>query len=111
MAAAEFARPSRRPIKVGTIVRHAVLLLFMLVILVPLAWVLLLSIKSIPDAYRPGFWPENFDFSNYAYVVASILTLARSMLISFEVTTRTSMLTQLSAHIGCYTHGSVHSHG
>jgi len=44
-----------------------VLVGFMLVILLPLAWVLLLSIKSIPDAYRPGFWPEHFDFGHYTY--------------------------------------------
>ena len=51
---------------------NVVLVGFMLVILVPLAWVLLLSIKSIPDAYRPGFWPENFDFTHYEYVVEKI---------------------------------------
>ena len=78
------------------------LVLFMLVILVPLAWVLLLSIKSIPDAYRPGFWPENFDFSHYAYVVANIPTLARNMLNSVVVTTSTVVLTTMCAVLGGY---------
>src|SRR5207237_928613 len=91
-----------RPIRVGTVVRHATLVLFMLVILVPLAWVLLLSIKSIPDAYRPGFWPENFDFSHYAYVVANIPTLARNMLNSVVVTTSTVVLTTMCAVLGGY---------
>ncbi len=102
MAAAEFARPSRRPIKVGTIVRHAVLIVFMLIILMPLAWVLLVSIKSIPDAYRPGFWPENFDFSHYEYVVTRIPTLGRNMLNSVVVTLSTVVLTTICAVLGGY---------
>src|SRR5437879_2446814 len=89
-------------LRVGTVVRHATLVIFMLVILVPLAWVLLLSIKSIPDAYRPGFWPENFDFSHYAYVVANIPTLARNMLNSVVVTTSTVVLTTMCAVLGGY---------
>src|SRR4051794_37563285 len=56
MAAAQYARPRRRPIRASTIARHVVLLFFMLIIILPLAWVILVSIKSIPDAYRPGFW-------------------------------------------------------
>src|SRR3954466_9023284 len=69
MAAAQYARPRRKPVKVGTIARHVVLLFFMLIIIVPLAWVILVSIKSIPDAYRPGFWPQTFDFTHYEYVI------------------------------------------
>src|SRR5712691_13397169 len=105
MAAGEIARlgvrssasPRRRPVPIGTVVRHVGLVAFMLVILVPLAWVLLLSIKSIPDAYRPGFWPEKFDFTHYAYVVANIPTLARNMLNSVVVTASTVVLTTICA--------------
>src|SRR5437660_10598467 len=109
MAAGEFAeiragaiRKPRARIKIGTVIRHVVLVGFMLVILVPLAWVLLLSIKSIPDAYRPGFWPEKFDFTHYAYVVANIPTLARNMLNSVVVTTSTVVLTTICALPGVH---------
>jgi ABC-type glycerol-3-phosphate transport system permease component len=109
MAAGEFARArprtipaARRRVKPGTVARHAVLTVFMLAILLPLAWVLLLSIKSIPDAYRPGFWPEHFDFSHYAYVVANIPTLARNMLNSVLVTSSTVVLTTVCAVLGGY---------
>src|SRR6266571_3491169 len=84
---------ARRRIRAGTIVRHVVLIAFMLIILVPLAWVLLLSIKSIPDAYRPGFWPEHFDFNHYGYAINNIPTLARNMLNSVLVTTSTVVIT------------------
>src|SRR5438094_10216699 len=110
MAAGEIARlgvrssasPRRRSVPIGTIVRHIVLVFFMLIILVPLAWVLLLSIKSIPDAYRPGFWPENFDFTHYGYAINNIPTLARNMINSVVVTTSTVVLTTVCAVLGGY---------
>src|SRR2546430_15766006 len=102
MAAITLSHARRRPVKVGTIIRHAVLILFMLIILMPLAWVLLVSIKSIPDAYRPGFWPENFDFSHYEYVVTRIPTLGRNMLNSVVVTLSTVVITTICAVLGGY---------
>src|SRR4030088_1108497 len=110
MAAGELARPvvratagpRRKPVPVGTIVRHVVLVAFMLVILVPLAWVLLLSIKSIPDAYRPGFWPEHFDFTHYTYAITNIPTLPRNMLNSVVVTLSTVVITTICAVLGGY---------
>ncbi|HLZ31240.1 MAG TPA: carbohydrate ABC transporter permease [Chloroflexota bacterium] len=110
MATGELARlgvrstagPRRRPVPVGTIVRHVVLVAFMLVILVPLAWVLLLSIKSIPDAYRPGFWPQHFDFTHYTYALTNIPTLPRNMLNSVFVTLSTVVITTICAVLGGY---------
>src|ERR1700738_1553805 len=93
---------ARRRVKPGTVVRHVVLVIFMLIILVPLAWVLLLSIKSIPDAYRPGFWPENFDFTHYGYAITNIPTLARKMLNSVVVTLSTVVITTVCAVLGGY---------
>jgi ABC-type glycerol-3-phosphate transport system permease component len=88
--------------RIGTIARHVVLVGFMLVILLPLAWVLLLSIKSIPDAYRPGFWPEHFDFSHYTYAITNIPTLPRNMLNSVVVTLSTVVITTACAVLGGY---------
>jgi ABC-type glycerol-3-phosphate transport system permease component len=110
MAAGELARlgarstagPRRRPVPLGTIVRHVVLVVFMLIILLPLAWVLLLSIKSIPDAYRPGFWPQHFDFTHYTYAITNIPTLPRNMLNSVVVTLSTVVITTICAVLGGY---------
>jgi ABC-type glycerol-3-phosphate transport system permease component len=102
MAAAQYARPRRKPVKVGTIARHVVLLFFMLIIIVPLAWVILVSIKSIPDAYRPGFWPQTFDFTHYEYVINRIPTLGRNMLNSVVVTFSTVAITTVCAVLGGY---------
>src|ERR1700686_1044690 len=103
--------PRRRPGPIGTIVRHVVLVLFMLIILVPLAWVLLLSIKSIPDAYRPGFWPQHFDFTHYAYAITNIPTLPRNMLNSVVVTLSTVVITTICAVLGGYALVHLHLRG
>jgi ABC-type glycerol-3-phosphate transport system permease component len=56
-----------RSSSVGTAaLRHVVINLFNLAILLPLAWVLLLSVKSLPDATRGDFWPTHFDFTHYS---------------------------------------------
>lgn len=100
MISATRAAPRRVPL--GTVVRHVVLVLFMLVILLPLVWVLLLSIKSIPDAYRAGFWPQQFDFSHYEYALTHIPTLSRNLLNSILVTTGTVVITTACAVLGGY---------
>ncbi len=64
------ALPGKRPL-----VRHAVLNLFNLIILLPLAWVLLMSVKTLPEAMRGNFWPKHFDFTHYVYVFQRIATL------------------------------------
>ena len=48
----------------ASIIRHAIINFFMVIILLPLAWVLMMSIKSLPDAMRGDFWPRRFDFTH-----------------------------------------------
>ena len=87
----------RRGIKLRDILLHSILIFFCLVILVPLAWVLLLSVKALPDAYSGSFWPEHFDFSHYNYVFSHITTLPRNMLNSIIVTFSTVVITSTCA--------------
>ena len=91
-----------RRVSVGTVLRHVVLVIFMLIILLPLAWVVLLSIKPIQDAYRPGFWPQHFDFGHYTYALMNIPTLPRNMLNSVLVTAGTVVITTVCAILGGY---------
>jgi len=74
----------------------------MLIILVPLAWVLLLSIKSIPDAYSGTLWPENFDFTHYRFVLEKIDTLPRNLFNSVYVTAATVVITTVCAVLAGY---------
>ena len=86
----------------GAIVRHAVINFFMLVILLPLAWVLMMSIKSLPDSMRGDFWPRNFDFTHYSYVFERIATLPINLWNSIYVTASTVLITTLCAVLAGY---------
>lgn len=93
---------TQRRVSVGTVLRHAIIIFFLLVVLLPLTWVLLLSIRSIPDAYTAGFWPREFDFSHYAYVLNGIPTLPRNMVNSVVVTAGTVVTTTICSILAGY---------
>ncbi len=86
----------------AVIVRHAVINLFMLIILLPLAWVFLLSIKSLPDSMRGSFWPRTFDFTHYGYVIEKIDTLPINLFNSIYVTSATVLITTFCAVLAGY---------
>jgi ABC-type glycerol-3-phosphate transport system permease component len=86
----------------SAIIRHAVINFFLLTILLPLFWVLLLSIKSLPDSMTGQLWPRKFDFSHYAYVFDKIDTLPMNLLNSIYVTTATVVITVCCAVLAGY---------
>ncbi len=86
----------------SAIVRHTVINFFMLMILLPLAWVFMMSIKSRPDAMRGNFWPRKFDFGHYRYVFENIDTLPVNLFNSIYVTTGTVLLTTVCAVLAGY---------
>jgi ABC-type glycerol-3-phosphate transport system permease component len=84
------------------VIRHAVINLFMLIILLPLFWVFLLSIKSLPDSMRGNLWPRNFDFTHYGYVIEKIDTLPINLFNSIYVTSATVLITTFCAVLAGY---------
>jgi ABC-type glycerol-3-phosphate transport system permease component len=86
----------------GVIVRHAVILLFMVIILLPLGWVFLMSLKSLPDSMRGDLWPRRFDFTHYNYVFNKIETLPINFFNSIYVTAATVIVTTLCAVLAGY---------
>jgi ABC-type glycerol-3-phosphate transport system permease component len=84
------------------IVRHGVINLFMLIILLPLVWVGLLSIKSLPDSMRGALWPRKFDFTHCAYVIEKIDTLPVNLFNSIYVTSATVLITTVCAVLAGY---------
>lgn len=93
----------QRPrIPIGTVIRHLVLWLFVLIILLPLLWVVLLSIKSLPDAYKGTLWPTQFDFTHYAFVLKNIGTIPKNFQNSFVATFGTILCTTVCAVLGGY---------
>ena len=94
-------RPRRGP-TVGAVVRNVILAGVCVIILFPIIWVLLLSVKSLPDAYQNEIWPAVFDFSHYGYSLTKIPTLTTNFLNSVMVTGGTVILTTVAAVMGGY---------
>ena len=84
------------------IIRHAIINLFMIIIIAPLVWVGMMSIKSRPDAMKGAFWPKNFDFTHYSYVFEKIDTLPINLFNSIYVTAATVLLTTVCAVLAGY---------
>ena len=82
--------------------RHVVINLFNLIILLPLVWVLLMSVKSLPDAMQGNFWPKHFDFTHYAFVFHRIATLPINLFNSIYVTAATVLITTICAVLAGY---------
>jgi ABC-type glycerol-3-phosphate transport system permease component len=84
-------------------VRHVVLALFALIILLPIAWVILLSLKSLPDAQQRYIWPNVFQFpDHYQYAWNKIPTLRQNYLNSILVTVGTVVACTVSAVLAGY---------
>ena len=95
--ATSYTPPTWWQLNRGVVFRHVVINIFMLAIILPLLWVLLLSIKSLPDSMRGQFWPRSFDFSHYGYVFAKIDTLPINLFNSIYVTGATVLITTACA--------------
>jgi ABC-type glycerol-3-phosphate transport system permease component len=89
--------PQRR-IKWGTIGRHAFLILLCLWVLLPLVWVILLSVKSLPDGTQRYVWPENFIdpiYDHYRFVVEK----GQAAVVSFKNSVLVTLLTVVASTI------------
>src|SRR5438105_5456483 len=95
-------QPRRRPVPIGTALRHVILMIFVAIILLPLLWVVLLSIKSLPDAYQGNLWPKHFDFTHYAFVMQHIETIPENFKNSFIATFGTIVACTTAAILGGY---------
>jgi ABC-type glycerol-3-phosphate transport system permease component len=86
----------------SAILRHGVINIFMVIIVLPLVWVLMMSVKSLPDSMRGDFWPQRFDFTHYRYVFEKIETLPINLFNSIYVTAGTVLITTFCAVIAGY---------
>lgn len=94
--------PKRSRIKWGTVARHVVLAIFALIILLPLFWVILLSVKSLPDAYQNDIWPKTFDWTHYGFSLTKIPTLPQNYMNSVVVTVGTVIVATILAVLAGY---------
>jgi len=58
----------KRKTSIGNLVIHLFLLVGVIVVAFPFIWMIVSSVKSLPDFYRFSFWPEKVNLSAYKYV-------------------------------------------
>lgn len=95
-------RTKSKKINWGSVLRHVVLAIFAVIIIFPIIWVLLLSVKSLPDAYQNEIWPKTFDWSHYVYSLQKIPTLPQNYTNSILVTLGTVVITTVCAVMAGY---------
>jgi ABC-type glycerol-3-phosphate transport system permease component len=95
-------RKRRKRIPTRTILQHGTIIFFCLLILLPLMWVLLTSVKSLRDAYTGKLWPEVFDFTHYDYVFQKMPSVIRNFTNSLIVTLSTMVITTVIAILAAY---------
>ena len=97
-----YLKQKRNRLRRNAVVRHGVIIFFLLTILLPLTWVLMLSVKSLPDSMRGNLWPRRFDFTHYGYVFDKIETLPYNLFNSIYVTAATVLITTVCAVLAGY---------
>ena len=81
---------------------HAIIIFFCMIVLVPLMWVILMSVKSLRDAYTGTLWPEQFDFTHYSYVFQKMPSVLHNFSNSIIVTLSTVVVTTVIAILAGY---------
>ncbi len=98
-------RHPKRGIRWGVIARHAVLISACLAILLPFAWILLMSFKSAPDTVQRYIWPKHFVspwYVNYESVFRRHDVILGYLERSLIVTAGTVLLTTTAAVLAGY---------
>jgi ABC-type glycerol-3-phosphate transport system permease component len=103
---AEFAdwKP-RRSIKWGPVFRHIVLLIFTLIVLLPLGWVVIRSIISLPDGTHNAILPQNWAdpiYKHYQWIYDKRPDARVAFKNSVKVSLMTVVLTTVTAVLAGY---------
>jgi ABC-type glycerol-3-phosphate transport system permease component len=92
----------RKRVNLSRILLHATIIFFCLIVVLPVAWVILMSIKSIPAAYTGDLWPKQFDFTHYRYVFEKMPNVLQNFANSIIVTFSTVVITSICAILAGY---------
>ncbi|MCS6848382.1 MAG: carbohydrate ABC transporter permease [Anaerolineae bacterium] len=96
---------SRRKLRLraSTVLRHVVINIFLLVVVLPIAWIMLLSVKTLPDAYSGKLLPtEPLTLSHYDYVLTRMPQLTQNLTNSLIVTIGSIVATSICAVLAGY---------
>jgi ABC-type glycerol-3-phosphate transport system permease component len=95
----------RRGIRWWVVARHAVLIAFCLSIILPILWVILLSIKSLPDGAHRWIWPKHWAvpiYQHYNWILTQRRDIISNVRNSVLVTTLTVIASTITAVLAGY---------
>ena len=81
---------------------HAILIFFCFVVLLPIFWLLVISVTPIQDSAVGVLLPHRLDFSSYSFVLRRFTDLGRPFANTVIVTTATVVLTTFCAVLAAY---------
>jgi ABC-type glycerol-3-phosphate transport system permease component len=82
----------RRKFRPTRVLLHAIIILFIFIVLCPLLWVFKLSFQDVPSAYQGYLVPTEWTLEHYPYVITKVPTLIQNLMNSIWVTIATVIL-------------------
>ncbi len=92
----------RRKFRPTRVLLHAVIILFIIIVLCPLLWVFKLSFQDVPSAYQGYLVPTEWTLEHYPYVITKVPTLIQNLMNSIWVTIATVILVSVISVLAGY---------
>jgi ABC-type glycerol-3-phosphate transport system permease component len=92
----------RRKFRSTRFLLHAIIILFIIVVLCPLLYTIKLSLQDIPSAYQGYLLPTHWTLDHYPYVLTELPTATRNLVNSIWVTIATVILVSAVSVIAGY---------
>jgi ABC-type glycerol-3-phosphate transport system permease component len=92
----------RRKFRPTRVLLHAIIILFIFIVLCPLLWVFKLSFQDVPSAYQGYLVPTEWTLEHYPYVITKVPTLIQNITNSIWVTIGTVIVVSVISVLAGY---------
>ncbi|MDB5537741.1 MAG: putative sugar transporter permease protein [Devosia sp.] len=92
----------RRRFLIGRVLSYAALAIAVLLVLFPIYWMIITSLKLPREIYRvPSLWPKTFTLDNYEKILSDgqfLIAIRNSLIVSFTVTIISVIISSFAAY-------------
>ncbi|MDB5587198.1 MAG: hypothetical protein JWP26_2168 [Devosia sp.] len=92
----------RRRFLIGRLLSYAALVIAVLLVLFPIYWMIITSLKLPREIYRvPSLWPKTFTLDNYEKILSDgqfLIAIRNSLIVSFTVTIISVIISSFAAY-------------
>ncbi|RYE10111.1 MAG: carbohydrate ABC transporter permease [Hyphomicrobiales bacterium] len=94
--------PAQRPLQLGPILTWAAILVSLVLVLFPIYWMVITSLKLPREIYRvPALWPSTFTYDNFRILISDkgfLTNIRNSLIVSSTVTVITLLFSSFAAY-------------